>query len=96
VAYDRRRELISEIIRCGAHVRPINMEVSLEQAIEIHARVFKAKHKHNAPHAAIEHAARLKRVNDHEGHSVWIRVGDVAARLLADESKGEKEAGPNL
>ncbi len=67
------------------------MEVSLEQAIEIHAKVLKAKHLHEAPRAAREHAARLKRVNDHEGHSVWIRVGDVAALLLADESKGEKE-----
>jgi hypothetical protein len=60
------------------------MDVSLEQAIEIHAKVLKFRHKHLAPRVAREHARALKYWNDHEGHDVWLRVADVAERLLED------------
>jgi hypothetical protein len=61
------------------------MEISLEQAIEIHAKVLKRQHKHRAPHVARERAASLKYANDHEGHDVWLRVAHVAARLVEEE-----------
>lgn len=61
------------------------MQVSLDEAIEIHARVLKKRHRHRAAHEAREHAERLRRVNDHHGHQVWHRVADAAERLLAEE-----------
>jgi hypothetical protein len=62
------------------------MQVSLDEAIEIHARVLKKRHRHRAAHEAREHAERLRRVNDHHGHHVWNRVADAAERMLAEEA----------
>jgi hypothetical protein len=62
------------------------MNISLEEAIEIHARALKTPHKHRAPHRAREHAHRLKMVNDHHGHDVWSQVAAVTERMLAEEN----------
>ncbi len=62
------------------------MEISLEQAIEIHAKVLKSRHKHQAPDEAREHARRLKSVNDYHGHHVWNQVAAVAERMLVEET----------
>jgi hypothetical protein len=61
------------------------MEISLQQAIEIHAKALKKRHKHHAPHQARQYAHKLKHVNDHEGSDVWIRVAEVAEHLLRNE-----------
>jgi hypothetical protein len=70
----------------------IEMDVSLEQAIEIHAKVLKFRHKHLAPRIAREHARDLKYWNDHDGHDVWLRVADVAESLLKDQSKLDEQS----
>jgi hypothetical protein len=62
------------------------MEISLEEAIEIHAKVLKRRHAHSAPREAREHAQKLKHANDHHGHQVWCKVAAVAERMLVEES----------
>jgi hypothetical protein len=59
------------------------MNVSLEQAIQIHAKALVSRHKHAAPAKAREHAGLLKANGDHEGHDVWLRVADAAEELAA-------------
>jgi hypothetical protein len=61
------------------------MEVSLEQAIEIHAKVLKRVHGHRAPHKARGRASELAATDDHEGYQVWLRVADAAAEMLLKE-----------
>jgi hypothetical protein len=72
------------------------MKVSLEEAIEIHAKVLKSWHKDTAPTKARDHAAILKQNGDHEGHAVWLRVADVAERLGKEPEKPRSLAGPKL
>lgn len=68
------------------------MEISLEQAIEIHARALKKRHKHRAPQAAREHAETLRYANDHDGYAVWLSVAEVADRLLREVPEPEDRA----
>jgi hypothetical protein len=58
------------------------MRVSLKQAIEIHAEVLKYRFGHRAPELAREKALHCSASNDHEGHSVWLKVAEVAEALL--------------
>lgn len=58
------------------------MEVSLEEAIAIHARVLWVRHRDKAPAKARDRALLLKRNGDHEGHEVWLRVAEVVAQLV--------------
>jgi predicted nucleic acid-binding protein len=60
------------------------MEVSLQQAIEIHARVLKHRSGRHAPRKAREKAEALARAGDEEGHRVWLRVGEVAEALIRE------------
>ncbi|ATQ66625.1 MULTISPECIES: hypothetical protein [Methylosinus] len=66
------------------------MEISLEQAVEIHARVLTHRLAGKAPSKARERALDLQRAGDDEGHEVWLKVADSAERLLdriaADEA----------
>lgn len=62
------------------------MEITLEQAIEIHARVLTFHSGRMAPTKALELAMQLKLAGDHEGHDVWQRVKLVTERFLADAS----------
>ena len=62
------------------------MEISLQQAIEIHAKALAKRHKHHAPHEARQHAKRLKDLDDHHGHHVWNKVAVVAERMLVEEA----------
>ncbi len=57
------------------------MEISLEQAIEIHAKVLRHSHGDSAPRRARDFAAQLARRGDHEGHVVWTKVAEVAETL---------------
>jgi hypothetical protein len=61
------------------------MELSLEQAIEIHAEVLKRVHGNNAPAKARERAAQLAALGDDAGDKIWRIVADVAVKLLVDE-----------
>ncbi len=65
------------------------MNISLDQAIEIHAEVLKRRHEREAPARARERAIALKYVGDHDGHAVWLKVADSAERLL---NKGQDSA----
>ena len=58
------------------------MRVSLEQAIEIHAKVLKYRFGRRAPELARERAQSCSTSNDHEGHRVWLEVAEVAESLL--------------
>ncbi|PWB83962.1 MAG: hypothetical protein C3F11_03845 [Methylocystaceae bacterium] len=60
------------------------MNISLEQAIEIHARVLMHRLDDEAPARAREQAAHLLRAGDSEGRNVWLSVADVAERLLRE------------
>lgn len=60
------------------------MNISLEQAIEIHARVLMNRADTEAPAKARERAADLHRGGDEEGGKVWLSVADAAERLLSE------------
>ena len=60
------------------------MEVTLEQAIEIHAKALKRRCGHDAPIKARTIAQELAQAGDHEGHQVWLKVGDIAEALLKE------------
>jgi hypothetical protein len=74
------------------------MNISLEQAIEIHARVLTYRHDREAPTQARRRASDLKAAGDHEGWAVWLLVAQAAHRLLADarEPASRKGQGPRL
>jgi hypothetical protein len=61
------------------------MEISLEQAVEIHARVLTHRLDREAPAKARERALGLRRAGDDEGHGVWLQVAETAERLLGDK-----------
>jgi hypothetical protein len=63
------------------------MDVSLEQAVEIHARVLTHRLDRDAPAKARERALDLRHAGDDEGHDIWQRVADIAERLLDDEGR---------
>jgi nucleotide-binding universal stress UspA family protein len=63
------------------------MEVSLDQAIEIHAKVLKYRSGRHAARKARERAEELARAGDHEGHLVWIRVEETVVALIRDEGQ---------
>jgi hypothetical protein len=58
------------------------MEISLEEAVEIHARVLTHRLDGEAPAKARERAFDLQQVGDAEGRDVWMRVAAEAERLL--------------
>jgi hypothetical protein len=63
------------------------MNISLDQAIEIHARVLKYRRDRAAPFHARKRAAELKLAGDFEGHAVWLLVAETAERLLVEAPK---------
>jgi hypothetical protein len=66
------------------------MEISLEQAIGIHARALKGRAGKDSPRLARRRASDLRDMGDHEGFRVWMLVGDHAARLLAAQAGAEQ------
>jgi hypothetical protein len=68
------------------------MQISLEQAVEIHARVLTHRLSREAPARARELALDLRRVGDDEGHDVWLWVADAAERLLGEAAARDAEA----
>ena len=57
------------------------MNVSLDQAIEIHARALKHRFGHRAALLAKEKAHHCAARGDDEGRAVWQRVAAVAGML---------------
>ena len=57
------------------------MNVSLNQAIEIHAKVLKYRFGNRAPLLAEEKAHHCAAQGDDEGRAVWLRVAAVAGML---------------
>jgi hypothetical protein len=61
------------------------MNLSLEQAIEIHGKALKYRRGARAgAEAAIEHAKQCKSDGDEEGFEVWVRVSKAIERLGAE------------
>jgi hypothetical protein len=58
------------------------LNVSLNQAIEIHAKALTYRFGNRALELAREKARSCSASNDHEGHVVWQKVADVAESLL--------------
>jgi hypothetical protein len=58
------------------------MNVSLDQASEIHAKVLRHRFGDRAPLLAYEKAADLSASGDQGGETVWLRVAAVAKTLL--------------
>ena len=61
------------------------MNVSLDQAIEIHAKALKYRFGNRAPLLAEEKAQHCAAQGDDEGRVVWLRVAAVAG-ILSDLS----------
>ena len=58
------------------------MDVSLKQAIEIHAKALKYRFGRRAPQLARDWALRCSVSKDDEGRRVWLEVAEVAESLL--------------
>ena len=58
------------------------MNISLKEAIEIHAQVLKHRLNHKVPSYARQRAAAFKYVGDHEGHAVWLSVAEIAEEAV--------------
>jgi hypothetical protein len=69
------------------------MEVTLEQAIEIHAKALKWRSGRDAPLKARKIAQELAQAGDHEGYRVWLKVGDIAEALLKDNGQSLNAMG---
>lgn len=63
------------------------MQVSLDQAIEIHAKVLKYREGRRAPGKARERAEQLALAGDREGHVVWMRVSETIETLIRQEGQ---------
>jgi hypothetical protein len=68
------------------------MNVSLEQAIGIHARALKSRAGKKSPQLAKLRAHDLKAKGDLEGFRVWMLVGEHAAQLIAAEVEAVEKA----
>jgi hypothetical protein len=68
------------------------MEISLDQAIHIHARALKGRSGRKSPMLARLRAGDLRDKGDLEGFRVWTLVGEQAELLLAAQSRAEQEA----
>jgi len=73
----------------------MSMNVSLEQAIEIHARaLLKRLGRKRGAERAHDEAQRLRDAGDHEGHVVWSRVREKIETLLhPTEADGVTKGG---
>jgi len=67
------------------------MNVSLDQAISIHARALKGRAGKKSPMLARLRANNLKERGDIEGYHVWTQVSERAAQLLAAQGETAPE-----
>ena len=66
------------------------MNVSLNQAIEIHAKVLSHRFGDRAPLLAQEKAHHCSASGDDEGYAVWLRVAAVAEMLLKKKNRQQQ------
>ena len=59
------------------------MQISLDQAIEIHARVLRYWHRDRAPEEARERALDCATTGDFEGFQAWAKVAKLCEALGA-------------
>jgi hypothetical protein len=62
------------------------VNISLEEAIHIHARALKSRKGGKAPEMAAERAQQFKDTGDVEGFDVWMRVEAETRQLLCMEN----------
>jgi len=65
------------------------MDVSLDEAIGIHARALKSRAGKRSRLVARLRAHDLMAKGDAEGFRIWMQVGEQAARLLAAQAAAE-------
>jgi hypothetical protein len=58
------------------------VNVSLNEAIEIHAQALARRYGCVASASAREHALRLKSSGDDEGHDIWVEVALTVDAIL--------------
>ena len=58
------------------------LHVSLDQAIDIHAKALTYRYGRSAPHRARMRGRHCSANGDREGHVVWERVAVIAEQLL--------------
>lgn len=61
------------------------MHVTLDQAIEIHAKALRHQHGLAATRVAREQARKLAVAGDREGHAVWLKVAQMTEALPTDK-----------
>jgi len=66
-----------------------------EDAVQIFARHFEAKHRGGSATLARETAGRLKERGDHEGYKIWNRVADKIENLRQDRRLVQRRAMEN-
>jgi hypothetical protein len=68
------------------------LNVTLNQAIEIHAKALRHRFGDRAPVLAHEQANTCSTYGDHEGHAVWLRVAAVAKMLAGATQHSQQRA----
>ena len=68
------------------------MNVSLDQAIEIHAKELKYRFGKRAALMAKEKAHHCAAQGDDEGHAVWLRVAALACGMFHEVSSQPRTA----
>jgi hypothetical protein len=64
------------------------MQISLAQAIEIHAKALNFHYGKCAAENARKYAVASGERGDRQGVEVWLEVAEAAERLLRDEEQG--------
>ncbi len=65
------------------------MDVTIDQAIEIHARALTYRHGGSAESQARERAQACQSYGDNEGHQVWEKVAETVAHLRHVQTSGQ-------
>ena len=63
------------------------VNITLEEAIEIHAKALCYRHGTQACEKARDRARQLSRAGDDEGYHVWLKVAAVAETVLGAKAK---------
>jgi hypothetical protein len=67
------------------------LNVTLHQAIEIHAKALRHRFGDRPSALAHEQAKACSTQGDHEGHAVWLRVAAVA-KMLAGATNSQQQS----
>jgi hypothetical protein len=64
------------------------MQISLDEAINIHGRALKSRLGVSAVPSSRERAARCRAKGDFEGETVWLRVVEAIQELRDEDEQG--------